>query len=334
MIQVLRPVFSKEEKQEILTEMEKILDSGWIGQGPKVKELEEEWCRLTGAKYAVATNSCTAALDIAVRAVKLPKRVSVSAFTFVSSALAPLNAGYDVELLDIEPKSLCTSKADIQVMYAGNQSGEGIIYDMAHSSGVQHKGLVSCWSFHAVKNLPAGDGGMITTNDEEVYKKARALSWCGIDKTTFDRSKKDGYAWDYNIKEPGLKAHMNDITAIIALAKLKNLGNDNAYRRWIAKMYDNLLPEFIERPFRSSTWHLYTIRVPKRDELFEFLKKNGVSCGVHYKPLTHYGFFGQDDLYECEKAYREILSLPMHLNITEDDVRRVCQLITEFYGTV
>jgi len=330
MIPVLRPVFSQEEKEEILSELGKILEAGWIGQGPKVKELEEKWCELTGAKYAVATNSCTAALDIAVRAIDLPETVTVSPFTFVSSALAPLNAGHKVKFVDIDPKSLCTPKADIQVMYAGNQFGEGVIYDMAHSSGEKHKGLISCWSFHAVKNLPAGDGGMLTTDDEEIYKKARALSWCGIDKSTFERNK-DGYSWDYDIKEPGLKAHMNDITAIIALAKLKNLGVDNAQRRWLSKMYDLLLPDFIERPFRSSTWHLYTIRVKDRDKLYDFLKANGIGCGVHYKTLTHYPFFNAPHLPEAEKAYSEIISLPMHLNVTAEDVKKVCQLIKQFY---
>jgi perosamine synthetase len=164
---VLRPYFTKEQIKNIQKEVGNILASGWIGMGPKVQELEEKWAEFTGAKYAVATNSCTSALDVAVRLVKLPNPVKVSAFTFVSSALSPLNAGYDIELVDIDENSLCTPKSDIQVMYAGNQFGEGIIYDMAHSGGAKHKGLISCWSFHAVKNLPMGDGGMITMNDKK-----------------------------------------------------------------------------------------------------------------------------------------------------------------------
>jgi len=329
---VLRPHFTKIQIVRIKKELGEILESGWIGQGPKVAELEEKWAKFTGAKYAVATNSCTSALDIACRLVKLPNPVKVSAFTFVSSALAPLNAGYDIEFVDIDD-SLCTPKADIQVMYAGNQSGEGIIYDMAHSSGVKHKGVVSCWSFHAVKNLPAGDGGMITMNSKALYQKAKALAWCGIDKSTFERSGKK-YNWDYSITSQGLKAHMNDITAIIALEKLKTLEEDNEYRFKLASWYDKYLPTGIERPFSSSTWHLYTIRAEKRDELIDYLAEFDIGTGVHYKPLSHYDIFPNADLPNTEKAFKEIISLPMHLEITKKDIKNICKKIKKFYGSI
>lgn len=334
MIPVLKPHFTKQQIKNIQKELGKILANGWIGMGPKVQEFEEKWAEFTGAKYAVATNSCTSALDIAVRLVKLPNPVKVSAFTFVSSALSPLNAGYDIEFVDIDEKSLCTLKADIQVMYAGNQFGKGIIYDMAHSGGAKHKGLISCWSFHAVKNLPAGDGGMLTTNSKSLYKRAKALAWCGIDKSTFERSK-GRYSWDYDIKEVGLKAHMNDITAVIALEKLKSLKKDNTYRKKLATAYDKYLPEWIERPFRSETWHLYIIRVHSRDELYEELAKQGISCGVHYKPLTHYPIFGkQKELPITEKVNKEIISLPMHLEVKINDIKHICKIIRNFYGTI
>ncbi|MFA6445733.1 MAG: DegT/DnrJ/EryC1/StrS family aminotransferase [Candidatus Paceibacterota bacterium] len=332
---VNRPVFSEEERKNILTELDKILESGWIGQGPKVKELEEKWCELTGAKYAVATNSCTSALDIAVRCAGFRNNYipTVSAFTFISSALCLKNAGMEVRFVDIDERSFCTPKADIQVMYAGNQFGEGIIYDMAHSGGAKHKGLISCWSFHAVKNLPAGDGGMLTTNDEAIYKKARALSWCGIDKSTWERSGKK-YGWDYSITEKGLKAHMNDITAVIALAKLKNLKRDNEYRAYLSDLYDEYLPKSILRPFKSETTHIYTVRVPQRDELFDFLAENDVNCGVHYKPLYYYDkVFGRNEkLPVTEKVFSEIISLPLHIGLTSRDIKKVCELIASFYA--
>ena len=327
---VLQPHFSKKEIKNIKNELGKILETGWIGQGPKVQELEEKWAKFTGAKYAVATNSCTSALDVACRIIELPNPVKVSAFTFVSSALAPLNAGYDVEFVDIDD-SLCTPKADIQVMYAGNQSGEGIIYDMAHSGGVEHKGIISCWSFHAVKNLPAGDGGMLTMNSKTLYEKAKAIAWCGIDKSTYQRSGKK-YNWDYDIAEVGLKAHMNDITAVIALEKLKSLEKENKYRAKLASYYDKYLPEWIERPFRSETWHLYTIMMPDRNGLIDHLAEYGIGTGLHYKPLTHYKIFGeQKELPNTERAFKEIISLPMHLGVSKKDVKEICTLINKYY---
>jgi perosamine synthetase len=331
---VLRPYFTKEQIKNIQKEVGNILASGWIGMGPKVQELEEKWAEFTGAKYAVATNSCTSALDVAVRLVKLPNPVKVSAFTFVSSALSPLNAGYDIELVDIDENSLCTPKADIQVMYAGNQFGEGIIYDMAHSGGAKHKGLISCWSFHAVKNLPMGDGGMITMNDKKLYEKAKALAWCGINKSTFQRSGKK-YNWDYDITCQGLKAHMNDITAVIGLEKLKSLKEDNEYRKILVETYNKYLPENIKRPYESETNHLYTIRVPNRNGLMDYLAENGIGTGLHYKPLTHYKIFGkQKKLPITEKIFKEIISLPLGLHITVKDVKLVCKLIKEFYAKI
>lgn len=312
--------------------LREVISSKWWGQGKKVEELEKEWAKFTGAKYAVALNSCTSALDIACRLVKLPNTVKVSAFTFVSSALAPLNAGYKIKFVDIDEKSLCTPKADIQVMYAGNQFGEGIIYDMAHSGGEKHKGLISCWSFHAVKNLPSGDGGMLTMNSKKLYERAKALSWCGIDKSTFQRSGKK-YSWDYDIQEAGLKAHMNDITACIALEHLKVLKVRNEYRKELAETYNNYLPKWIKRPFKSSTWHIYTIRVPERDKLFDYLSENGIGCSVHYKPLYNYKIFGkQNKLPITEKVFKEIITLPLHCNLTKKDVVRVCELIDLYYG--
>lgn len=334
MIPVLKPNFPQDTREIIYKDLDVAFQSGWIGQGGKVKELEERWASYTGSKYAVAVNSCTSALDVAVRLVDLPKEVTVSAFTFISSALCALNAGHTVKFVDIDPKSHCTDKADIQVMYAGNQHGEGMIYDMAHSGGAKHKGVVSCWSFHAVKNLPAGDGGMITMNDKTLYHRAKALAWCGINKSTFDRSGKK-YAWDYSIEEKGLKAHMNDITAIIALAQLNILSAGNAYREYLASLYNRYLPEFIERPFRSTTWHLYTIEVDKRDALYEYLAENGIGCGVHYKPLYKYPIFeDQETLPNTERSFERIISLPMHMEVTEKDVKTICNHIKYFYGSV
>lgn len=332
MIPVLAPHFSDEEIKEITGELGKVLKSKWIGLGPKTAEFEKKFAKFVGAKYAVALNSCTSALDIAVRIADLPETVTVSALTFVSSALAPLNAGHKIKFVDIDPESRCTPKADIQVMYAGNIYGKGKIYDMAHCGGAKHLGEISCWSFHAVKNLPTGDGGMITMNSEKLYKRAKALSWCGIDKSTFERNK-GKYAWDYDIQEAGLKAHLNDLTAVIGLQQLKVLKKNNAYRKKLALTYDKYLPDFIARPFRSSTWHLYTIRVPYRNALADYLATKGFSTGVHYKPLYYYPIFGeQKPLLNTEETFKEIITLPLHLNMSVQDVKNVCDSIWEFYG--
>lgn len=314
-----------------LTRIKKVLDSGWWGNGSVVDTFEKEFAKKVGAKYAVATNSCTAALDIAVRVVKLPDVITVSPFTFVSSALCALNIGKKIRFVDIDPHSFCTPNADIQVFYGGNEFGKGLIYDMAHAAGVKHRGMVSCWSFHAVKNLPTGDGGMLTTNNKNIYRRAKAISWCGIDKSTYVRSS-SRYSWEYDIQEPGIKANMNDIVAAIGLCQLEKLDDNNKYHSEIANWYNTYLPDYIQRPFKSSTWHLYPIIVSDRNELIEYLAKNGVTTSVHYKPLYYYKIFGkQKRLPNVEFAYKHIVSLPMHLKLTESDVRRICGFIKKFY---
>lgn len=309
-----------------LAAIKKVLDSGWWDTGKYVEEFEKQWAEFVGAKYAVATNSCTSALDIAVRVVDLPKTVTVSPLTFVASALAPLNAGYKIRFVDIDPKTLCTPEADIQVLYAGNDYGKGKIYDMAHFGGGKHKGIVSCWSFQARKNLPTATGGMLTTNNKEIYQRAKAISDAGIQKNTYERSK-GKYSWDYDIKEPGLNAYMNDITAAIGLEQLKMLPKRNIIRKQIAEWYDQYLSPEIVRPYPSTTWHMYVIRVPNRDMIYDKLRDKGIQAGLHYKPLYYYLIFPQKKLPNTEQAFKEIITLPMHVELTEQDVKKVCQTI-------
>jgi len=327
MIPVFKPLISKQGLDEVIG----TLKSGWWGQGPKVQEFEKRFAQFVGAKYAVATNSCTAALDIAVRLVPFKNPVTVPAFTFVSSALAPLNAGYRLEFVDINEETLCADYADIIVHYGGNSAGEGTVHDMAHCAGTKHKDPISCWSFHAVKNLPCGDGGMITFNDRILYEKAKALAWCGIDKSTWGRTGKR-YSWDYDIKDKGLKASMNDITATIGLDGLRNLRKYNQRRREIAYLYTKWLPK-IAKKHKSATWHLYTIRVPQRDELIDYLGDRGIATSVHYKPLYYYPIFGkQKKLPITEKIFKEILTLPMFPELKNREVKYICEKIKEFFG--
>lgn len=328
MISLFRPQPTGKE----IESLKEVIDSGWWGMGPKVEEFEKAWAEKCGAKYAVAVNSCTAALDIACRIVPLPNPVRVSAFTFISSALAPLNAGYKVEFVDINPETFSSEDDDIHVCYGGLVTEtRAKIYDMAHCGGEKHRGEVSCWSFHAVKNLPTGDGGMLTMNDEALYRRAKALSWCGIDKSTWERSGKK-YNWDYDIEEPGLKCHMNDLTAAIGLAQLEELDKGNAHRRYLAGLYDIYLPKWIKRPVQREIWHIYNILVPNRNGLIDYLAEKGISTGCHYKPLYNYRFFHQKPLPNTEKAFNETISLPLHPGLTKEDIETVCQEIAAFYS--
>ncbi len=231
---------------------------------------------------------------------------------------------------------------DLHKLYSmANDLGLKVIEDAAHACGaysgatpIGNFGL-TCFSFHAVKNLPVGDGGMVTTNDEEVCKKMRALTWLGIDKTTFARST-DNYKWEYDIPKVGHKYHSNDIAASLGVQGLEKLDEWNEYRGELKEMYRALLPgvEFVDPlPNTTSSNHLCVIKVDNRDEIHDRLAEQGIETGVHYKPnhlYTMYTQYDKGDLTNTESAYKRILSLPMHLKLYENDISYISETLRRY----
>ena len=353
--------------EEFFPKVEEILKSGWIGQGPVVDEFEKAFAKYTGAKYAVMTNSATSALNLAVEVsgVGPGDEVLTISMTFISTNHAILEAGATPVFVDIDASTLNMdidaarakvtprTKAIIVVHYGGNpvdlhklysmanDVGLKVIEDAAHACGaysgatpIGNFGL-TCFSFHAVKNLPVGDGGMVTTNDEEVCKKMRALTWLGIDKTTFARST-DNYKWEYDIPKVGHKYHSNDIAASLGVQGLEKLDEWNEYRGELKEMYRALLPgvEFVDPlPNTTSSNHLCVIKVDNRDEIHDRLAEQGIETGVHYKPnhlYTMYTQYDKGDLTNTESAYKRILSLPMHLKLYENDISYISETLRRY----
>jgi perosamine synthetase len=368
MIPVFRP---KMNKEEILPELLKIFDSGWIGLGPKTAEFEQRFAEYVGVKYAVGVNSATAALHLAnaVLGIRPGDEVIVPSMTFVSTALAPLYCGAAPVFADIEEDTLCVEPADVEkkitartkaiipVHYGGHACRMDeiteiakahnlyVIEDAAHGCGGKYKGrmlgsigVMGCFSFHAVKNLPTGDGGMITTNDEGIYHELKKLRWVGIDKDTWVRAGKKGYSWQYSIDKLGFKCHMNDITAVIGLAQLKVLDDHNRIRREYARKYDEAFKSIdwieppVEKDYAYSVRHNYVVKVPMRNELNEYLCKKGISTGVHYEPIHHFKVFGnvQTDLPVTEKTWVNLLTLPLYPDMTDGEFDKVTAEIIKF----
>lgn len=368
MIPVFRPKINKEE---VLPELAKIFDSGWIGLGPKTEEFEKKFAEYIGVKYAVGVNSATAALHLACRVLGLEKddEVIVPSMTFVSTGLAPLYCGAVSVFADIEEDTLCIDPADVEkritsktkaiipVHYGGHAcrmdeimeiAGKHNLYvieDVAHGCGGKYKkrmlgsiGVMGCFSFHAVKNLATGDGGMITTNDETLYNELKKLRWVGIDKDTWDRSEKKGYSWQYSVDKLGFKCHMNDITAVIGLAQLKLLDEHNQIRREYAQKYDDKFMDVewietsVENDYAYSARHNYVVKVPMRNELNEYLRANGISTGVHYEPIHHYKVFGNKkaDMPNAEKVWPKLLTLPLYPDMTDEEFGKVVSELIEF----
>jgi perosamine synthetase len=374
MIPLFRPSCGDEEIEAVT----RVLRSGWWGQGPETEKFEAEFAAYTGAKFAVAVNSATMALELAARATGLTNGiVIVPALTFVSSAQAMQHAGNQVVFADVHEADLCIDWTDVYekmcefpdpapgggnwgvvpVWYGGAGTAAGIprpihdaftvIEDCAHAAGSKftgRRGIASAWSFHAVKNLAAGDGGMITTDDEEVAREARRLRWCGIDKSTWERDKDSrvGYGWDYDIPGDGFKAHMNDITAAIGRVQLRKLDERNSVRRAQAAVYNcdlsGLGLGWLKTPKvdMNSATHMYVVRVPaqRRPDFIRHMIANGVSAGVHYKPLNHYkALFPDADPSTTpvtERVWQTLVTLPLFPSMTQAEQEQVIAAVRSF----
>ena len=196
---------------------------------------------------------------------------------------------------------------------------------------------VSVFSFQAVKNLPTADSGMICFKDEEDDKLARQLSWLGIDKSTYDRYNKGTYNWKYDVPNVGYKYHGNALMGAIGLVQLKYLNEDNQYRNLLSETYDHYfkllnlesIQEIKNNLIKDSVHsrHLYPIRIKKglRDFVMEELSKRDIYCGVHYLDNTQYPMYNYAH-GTCKNAHEissELISLPLHLHMSKDDVKRI-----------
>lgn len=340
--------------------MQSVFESGWIGSGPRCEGVEAAWSFTVGAKYGVALNSCTSALQIALRlrGIGPGDEVIVPTITFAATAEAVVAVGAKPVFCDVCPDTLLVdlrsaaavrtsrTKAMIVVLYAGQPldlgdewQGLQLIYDCAHAAGASFNagGKLCCWSFQAVKNLGCGDGGMITTDSEVEQHRAKSLAWHGITRSTWDRSSDKHYTWEYDIAEIGYKAQMNDITAAILSVQIGRMGEMQQQRRHIAYRYAQRLSGIpvVGNPdlMHLQSWHLFVIQTDYRNELAELLSRRGISTGVHYRPLHLHSVFGnQPSLPVAEREWQRILSLPIHPGLTFAEVDFVCESIREFYS--
>ena len=372
-IQVLKPKFHVDE---CLEEVKECLEKGWTGMGFKTVQLEEEWKKYTGHKYAYYLNSNTVGLHLAVKILKMNNgwsdgdEIISTPITFVSTNhaimyenLKPVFADVDEYLCmdpeDVERKITDKTKAVIFVGYGGRvgqlkkiidickKHNLKLILDAAHMAGTKVEGIcpgtwegidVTVYSFQAVKNLATGDSGMICWNDESSDRLTRQLAWCGINKDTYARSNKGTYAWKYDVDYVGYKYNGNAIMASIALVQLKYLDEENARRREIVDMYNegfrnNPLIKIVPAPYADEcSYHLYELQVPDREALLDFMSKNDINCGVHYRDNTEYSVFSYAH-GTCPIAHdvsQHLITMPLHMWLTDEDVHNIIEKVNEF----
>jgi dTDP-4-amino-4,6-dideoxygalactose transaminase len=239
-----------------------------------------------------------------------------------------------------EIKQICDKHGLKLILDAAHMAGTKVdrVYHgvVASKSHIGWDADVSVFSFQSVKNLPTADGGMICFKNKDYDALARKLSWLGIDKDTFNRTNSKGsYKWDYDVIDVGFKAHGNSIMASMGLVALKYLDEDNARRREICEMYDkgflnnsDIIP--IKHNFDCvSSRHIYQIKVANRDQVMEYLNANDIFPGVHYKDNTQYEMYsyGQGTCPNAAKLSEEVISLPLHMYLTKEDIQKVIEVV-------
>ena len=357
MIPVFRPSLDWEA---VAFELEPVIRSGWLGMGPNVEELEKRLAEEVRAKHFIAMSSCTAALQLAVHCLDLPpgSRILTTPISFVATAAAIVWAGHVPVFGAVDPLSGLLLAGDypgtvaaIPVHLGGarceiDSDDCPIIEDCAHAFGAPwldagQKCLMRCWSFHAVKNLPMGDGGGISTNNDALAERLRRLRWFGISKSTHARNA-GGYTTEYDIAELGIKAQMNDITAAIGLAALPTYRQQVERRQIIASMYraafyDEHIAGTIERPSYmpdDSACHFFPFFFRDREKVEAALKARGIGYSRHYRPIWSFDPFRKFAFLEgaasTESAcyyHNRALVLPIYPDMTDADVQAVIEAV-------
>ena len=373
-IPVSKPTITQKEISEVVDSMK----SGWITTGPKVKKFEENFKTYIKSKNAVALNSGTAALHLAYQIAGLKKgdEVITTSMTFVATVNMMLVLGLKPVFVDIEDKTLNMNvdlieskitkktKAIVPVHFAGRpvrmdeikklakKYNLKVIEDAAHAIGAKYKGKmigsisdVTCFSFHPMKNITTGEGGMLTTDKVSYARLARALRFHGIDKEAWARYSKNSVPF-YDVTACGYKYNMMDLQAAIGLHQLDKLNEFNKKRTYLASLYDKALSEVDELiippfkcPYGVNSWHIYVVAVKKeklkidRNTFIMELKKHNIGCGVHYVGVHMQPYYKKTLGYKrgtlsiCEYYSDRIMSLPLYPLMSKSDISKVTNAV-------
>jgi len=354
MIPIAQPLMGEEEKEAVIA----VLESGMLAQGPKVEEFEKAFAAMCGVRHAIATSSGTTALHLALLAhgIGPGDEVITSPFTFISSANSILFVGAKPVFVDIDESSFNMdpsliearitprTKALVPVHLFGNpcdmeaimaiaaRHGLMVIEDAAQAHGASINGKkvgsfgTGCFSFYPTKNMTTAEGGMVTSDDDQVAEKVRLLRSHGM---------KRRYYHDFL----GYNFRMTDVQAALGLAQLAKLELFNEKRIANACYLTERLGEVIIAPqvrdgYRH-VFHQYTIRVKgDRDQMVEQLGERGIGAGIYYPLPVHqqpvYRELGYNErLPVAEAMSQEVLSLPVHPALSQADLERIVEAVSQ-----
>lgn len=350
MIPIAKPLLGAEEKRAVLD----VLESGMLAQGKKVEEFEKAFASYLGVRHAIATSNGTTALHAALLAngIGLEDEVITTPFSFIATANAIKMAGATPVFVDIEEQTLNIdpdkieaaitpkTKAILPVHLFGLPANMAAITAIAkkhtlkviedacqaHGATVQGKHTGSfgtgCFSFYATKNMITGEGGMITTDDAAIAAKLRKIISHGSERR-------------YYHEMLGYNYRMTDIAAAIGIEQLKKLPTFIEKRRKNAAFLTTALAPLFTAPSLSEghVFHQYTLRVKNREKVMDHLAKEGVGCSIFYPIPIHQQQSYKEYHHLCfpiaEQAAREVLSIPVHPALTEDDLQKIAAVLRD-----
>lgn len=360
-----------------IEEVVKVLKSDYLTTGPKIKEFEEKFGKYVGGKYAVAISNGTAALHGASFAagIKEGDEVITTPITFAASANCILYQGgkpifadidsstYNIDPKDIEKKISSKTKAIVPVDFTGQPVNIDeinaiakkynliVIEDGAHSLGAEYKGKktgslvdMTTFSFHPVKHITTGEGGVITTNNKELYEKLKLFRTHGITRDKQILYNKNEGSWYYEQLELGYNYRITDIQCALGISQLNKIDKFLRRRREIAEKYNEYLKDIdgIVLPYQEeyikSSWHLYVIQLELekfkvgRREIFEALKAENIGVNVHYIPVYYHPYYQKLGYKKglcpnAEKLYERIITIPLYPKMTDKDVKDVVEAL-------
>jgi dTDP-4-amino-4,6-dideoxygalactose transaminase len=378
------PSIDEDEINEVID----CLRSGWITTGPKVKKFENEFASYIGCKHAIAVNSGTAALHLALDAIGLKRndKVLIPTFTFAATAevityfgAKPVFIDIDNETFNLDPlkieeyveqnrQNTDDIKAIIPVHFAGqpckmdnilsiaNKYDLKIIEDAAHAVPCSYKdnmigtiGDMTAFSFYATKCITTGEGGMITTDSDELAERISVMRLHGISKDAWKRYSAEG-SWYYEIIYPGYKYNLTDIAAAIGIHQLRKSNFFYNKRKKIADKYNaafSKLKPYLRIPVISNknsnyphAWHLYVLLLNKnkltisRDEFITEMKRQKIGASVHFIPLHMHPLYKKKYHYRlgdfpvAENIYQQCVSLPIYPKMEDKDINAVIDVVT------
>ena len=377
------PLIGEEEIDEVVD----TLRSGWLTTGQKTVTFEKDFAEFVEASHALGVNSATSGLHLALEAVGVgPGDVVITTpYTFTATAEVIRYLGADPVLVDIDPNTFNIDpdlireviakhdnvKAIMPVHFAGQacemdeileiakEYNVKVVEDAAHALPTTYKGKIigslsdiTVYSFYVTKTIATGEGGMVTTENEDYVKRMKTMRLHGINRDVFDRYTSDKPSWFYEVVEPGYKYNMTDVAASLGIHQLKKARAFQERREWIANQYNEAFKDlpmrvpFVAHPEETHSWHLYVLQLDlsaitvDRDRFIELMAEESIGTSVHFIPLHLHPYWRDRYNYQPEDfpiafdVFNRAMSLPIYPKMTDLEVERVILAVKKVCAVV